>query len=116
MVSTSLKQDRQITKRQAEQREAFFQSLILLSLVVLLFFTLVPIILMVFLSLKDNGQIFGRFWAAPNPIRWENYPSGFEAMKGYITNSLMYSGVSVMGVVFLASLTGYVFARHRFPI
>ena len=51
----------------------------------------------------------------PNPIRLENYPSGFEAMKGYITNSLTYSGISVLGVVFLASLTGYVFARHRFP-
>ncbi len=115
MVSTTLKQDRQISKRQAQRREGFYQSLILLSLIALLFFTLVPIILMVFLSLKDNGQIFGRFWAAPNPIRWENYPSGFEAMQGYITNSLMYSGVSVLGVVFLASLTGYVFARHRFP-
>jgi multiple sugar transport system permease protein len=115
MVSTTLKQDRQISKRQAQRQEAFYQSLILLSLIVLLFFTLVPIILMVFLSLKDNGQIFGRFWAAPNPVRWENYPSGFDAMKGYITNSLIYSGISVLGVVFLASLTGYVFARHRFP-
>jgi ABC-type glycerol-3-phosphate transport system permease component len=115
MVSTTLKQDRQISKRQAQQREAFYQSLILLSLFVLLFFTLVPIILMVFLSLKDNGQIFGRFWGMPNPVRWENYPSGFEAMKGYITNSLTYSSLSVLGVVFLASLTGYVFARHRFP-
>lgn len=115
MVSTAMKQDRQITKRQAKQREGFYQSLILISLLVLLFLTLVPIILMVFLSLKDNGQIYGRFWGAPNPIRLENYPSGFEAMKGYITNSLMYSSVSVVGVVFLASLTGYVFARLSFP-
>ena len=115
MASTTMQQDRQITKRQAQQREAFYQSLILISLLVLLFLTLVPIILMVFLSLKDNGQIYGRFWGAPNPIRFENYPSGFEAMKGYITNSLSYSAVSVVGVVFLASLSGYVFARLSFP-
>jgi len=70
---------------------------------------------MVFLSLKDNGQIFGRFWALPNPVRWANYPAGFAAMANYIKNSLVYSIVSVVGVGFLASLTGYVFARHRFP-
>jgi ABC-type glycerol-3-phosphate transport system permease component len=110
-----MKQDRQITRRQAKQREVFYQSLILLGLAVLLFLTLVPIILMVFLSLKDNGQIYGRFWGAPNPIRLENYPAGFEAMKLYIINSLTYSAISVAGVVFLASLSGYVFARLRFP-
>lgn len=115
MTATMMQQDRQITRRQAKQRETFYQSLILLSLAVLLFLTLVPIILMVFLSLKDNGQIYGRFWGAPNPIRFENYPSGFEAMKGYIANSLTYSAFSVVGVVFLASLSGYVFARLRFP-
>lgn len=114
-TTQTLRQDRQISGRQAKQREAFAQSLILLSLLVLLFLTLVPIILMVFLSLKDNGQIYGRFFGLPNPARWENYPSGFTAMRGYITNSLMYSSVSVVGVVFLSSLTGYVFARHRFP-
>ncbi|MBZ0296156.1 MAG: carbohydrate ABC transporter permease [Anaerolineae bacterium] len=110
-----LTQDRQTTRFQALRHDAFQQSLILLSLFVLLFLTLVPIILMVFLSLKDNGQIYGRFWGLPNPIRWENYPSGYNAMVSYITNSLIYSSISVAGVVFLASLSGYVFARHRFP-
>jgi multiple sugar transport system permease protein len=104
-----------ITRQDARRREAFYQFLILLSLLVLLFLTLVPIILMVFLSLKDNGQIYGRFWGLPHPVRLENYPSGYQAMVGYITNSLTYSSLSVMGVVFLASLSGYVFARHRFP-
>jgi multiple sugar transport system permease protein len=114
-TSPTLTQDRQISLRQARQREAFNQFMILASLFVLLFLTLVPIILMVFLSLKDNGQIYGRFWGLPNPVRWENYPSGYRAMVGYITNSLTYSSLSVVLVVFLASLSGYVFARHRFP-
>lgn len=99
----------------ARRREAFSQFLILLSLIVLLALTLVPIILMLFFSLKDNGQIYGRFWGLPNPVRWENYSQGFQAMVGYITNTLTYSSVSVVGVVFLSSLSGYVFARMRFP-
>jgi ABC-type glycerol-3-phosphate transport system permease component len=104
-----------IAPTDARRREAFQQFVLLLSLLALLILTLVPIILMLFLSLKDNGQIYGRFWALPNPFRWENYPQGYRAMVGYITNSLTYSSLSVAGVVFLSSLSGYVFARHRFP-
>lgn len=111
----TLSSEQSFTHQDVRRRESFHQFLILLSLFVLLFLTLVPIILMVFLSLKDNGQIYGRFWGLPNPVRWENYPSGYQAMVGYITNSLTYSTLSVTGVVFLASLSGYVFARHRFP-
>jgi len=111
----TLSSEQSFTRQDVRRRESFHQFLILLSLFVLLFLTLVPIILMVFLSLKDNGQIYGRFWGLPNPVRWENYPSGYQVMVGYITNSLTYSTLSVTGVVFLASLSGYVFARHRFP-
>jgi ABC-type glycerol-3-phosphate transport system permease component len=36
-------------------------------------------------------------------------------MWRYIANSLIFSLASVIAVVFLSSLSGYVFARHRFP-
>jgi ABC-type glycerol-3-phosphate transport system permease component len=100
----------------ARRREAFQQFLILISLLVLLALTLVPILLMLFFSLKDNGQIYGRFWDFPSPVRWENYSSGLSVMSSYIANTLTYSSISVVGVVFLSSLSGYVFARHRFPL
>jgi ABC-type glycerol-3-phosphate transport system permease component len=93
----------------------FSQGTILATLLVILLLTLIPIILMLFLGMKDNGQIYGRFWALPNPVRWQNFPAGYEAMAGYIRNSLFDSLTSVIGVGFLASLSGYVFARHRFP-
>jgi ABC-type glycerol-3-phosphate transport system permease component len=70
---------------------------------------------MIVLSLKDNGQIYGRFWGLPDPVLWENYAEGWRAMQRYIFNSLIYSLASVAGVVFLSSLSGYVFARHHFP-
>jgi ABC-type glycerol-3-phosphate transport system permease component len=91
------------------------QGALIAVLSVLLALSLVTIILMVFLSLKDNGQIYGRFWSAPDPIRWGNYADGWQAMRRYIFNTLAYSLASVAGVVFLSSLSGYVFARHHFP-
>jgi ABC-type glycerol-3-phosphate transport system permease component len=91
------------------------QTVLILVLCALLALSFITIILMVFLSLKDNGQIYGRFWNPPDPIIWENYKTGWETMRRYILNSLLYSFASVAGVVFLSSLSGYVFARHKFP-
>ncbi|MGH2533134.1 MAG: carbohydrate ABC transporter permease [Thermomicrobiales bacterium] len=91
------------------------QTALFVILVAILVLSFVTIALMFFLSLKDNGQIYGRFWNLPDPIRWENYRDGWTTMRRYIFNSLLYSLASVAGVVFLSSLSGYVFARHRFP-
>jgi multiple sugar transport system permease protein len=89
--------------------------MLFLILLVILIMSFATIALMIFLSLKDNGQIYGRFWSLPNPVRWENYRDGWYTMRRYVFNSLLYSLASVVGVVFLSSLSGYVFARHRFP-
>lgn len=103
------------TRRRVRWGRVVSQTVIASILLVLLALSLITIILMIFLSLKDNGQIYGRFWSAPSPIRWENYIDGWHVMRRYIFNSLVYSLASVAGVVFLSSLSGYVFARHRFP-
>ena len=86
-----------------------------ISLIILLVLTLVPVAFMIVTSLKNRGQIYTQFWALPNPALWENYLAGWQAMQTYIVNSLIYGGVTVVGVVLLSSLSGYVFARHRFP-
>ncbi len=96
-------------------RHFFGQSLIVVVLLILLLLTLIPIAVMIIFSLKDNGQIYGRFWSLPNPVRWQNYVDGVAIMWRYIVNTLFASLVSTAAVMFLASLTGYVFARHRFP-
>lgn len=117
--SATISRDSASAARQAKTRkfyrEATEQSIIVAILLVLLVLTLVPILLMVVFSLKDNGQIYGRFWALPNPVRWYNYVDGFTVMWRYIVNTLLSSLSSVVAVVLLASLSGYVFARHRFP-
>jgi ABC-type glycerol-3-phosphate transport system permease component len=103
------------TRTRARYKSVVWQSLLIVSLFVILVLSFVTIALMFFLSLKDNGQIYGRFWSLPDPVRWENYRDGWLTMRRYIFNSLIYSLASVVGVVFLSSLSGYVFARHKFP-
>lgn len=111
----SISDDATHVNARVKKRQQFDQVVIVGILIALLLLTLIPIVLMVVLSLKDNGQIYGRFWALPNPVRWQNYDRGVSVMANYIKNTLAYSGISVLAVVGLSSLTGYVFARHRFP-
>ncbi len=91
------------------------QFLLYSVLLILLIVTFIPIVYLVALSLKDNGQIYGRFWSMPDPYRWENFALGSLAIWRAVLNSILTSGSSTAATVVLASLSGYVFARHRFP-
>ncbi|MEZ4619675.1 MAG: hypothetical protein R2867_29790 [Caldilineaceae bacterium] len=119
LSSSALSQTSRRAARQArvqkQGRELVEQGVIITILAILLALTLVPIVLMLVFSLKDNGQIYGRFWSLPNPVRWQNYIDGYLVMWRYIVNTLVSSISSVVAVVLLSSLSGYVFARHRFP-
>ena len=92
------------------------QIIIVLILLILLILTFIPIIYLIVLSLKDNGQIYGRFWSLPNPYRFENFILGWKVISHAMLNSTIASGVSTLGNVVFASLAGFVFARHDFPL
>lgn len=91
------------------------QLLLYVVLLILLLITFIPIAYLLVLSLKDNGQIYGRFWSLPQPYRWENFGLGTLVIWRPILNSILTSGTSTAATLVLASLSGYVFARHRFP-
>ncbi|NLF01497.1 MAG: carbohydrate ABC transporter permease [Anaerolineales bacterium] len=99
----------------AKRKGTIQQALIYVTLTVLLVFVFVPIVLMVVLSLKDNGQIYGRFWSLPKPYRWGNFVMGWSVISRYLLNSLIATGASTVFTVILSSIAGYVFARHSFP-
>ena len=92
------------------------QIIIVLTLILLLTLTFIPIIYLIVLSLKDNGQIYGNFWSLPNPYRFENFILGWKVISHAMLNSTIASGVSTLGNVVFASLAGFVFARHDFPL
>jgi len=88
-------------------------AIVLLS--ILLVLTIIPIFLLLFLSAKDSLDILIDFWGIPSTIKWANYSGAFDAVKNSIGNSLFVCAVTVIGSLALASMSGYVFARHRFP-
>ena len=95
--------------------------LIWFMLLVLLFFTVVPLIFMFTASLMTNNQIVRMPYSwLPNPLHPRNY---YQALRGNdgswifprnIFNSLLVSSVVSLSTVVLASLTGYGLAKFRF--
>ena len=84
--------------------------LIIVSL--LLFF---PFIMTVIISFKDMNQFGVSPYGLTFPLHWENYAAAWTVVGRYIFNSIVVSGVSVVGVVVVAALSAYVFARFQFP-
>jgi ABC-type glycerol-3-phosphate transport system permease component len=91
------------------------QSLLSLALLVFLALTFVPVVIMVTMSFRNNAQIYGNFWGLPDPWLFDNYVQGFTSIIHYALNSVIDTFISAVLIVTLSSLSGYVFARHRFP-
>lgn len=87
---------------------------VLLGLLLIATFT--PLLLMIFLSLKTNAEIFRSFWAPPAQLRLSHYTIAWAAVNKYLINSILVAVISTMGVVAFSSMAGYAFARHNFPL
>ncbi|MBA2771367.1 MAG: carbohydrate ABC transporter permease [Sphingomonas sp.] len=77
-----------------------------------------PLVWTVLLSLKDNAELVGNSAAALQaPYTFENYTAifGNSSTMRWLLNSAIVSLGQTIGVLILASLAGYGFARLDFP-
>jgi raffinose/stachyose/melibiose transport system permease protein len=91
----------------------FFQYLILLIVVVIIF---VPIVILLFGSVKTTGEMYSHPYTVPNPPHWENL-LGILSTPVFWTmlrNSLLVMAGTTCGVVFVCGLAAFVFARLDF--
>ncbi|MCB0063712.1 MAG: carbohydrate ABC transporter permease [Caldilineaceae bacterium] len=84
-------------------------------LIVLGIITFYPLIFTLFTSFKDNSQFYSTFWGPALPLHWGNYGDAWRQLYPVLVNTVFVGVVSAFGTIFLASLSAYVFARHRFP-
>lgn len=91
----------------------FLQYLILCVFVVIIF---VPIVILIFGSLKTRGEMYSQPYTLPIPPRWENYTKilGQASFWRMLLNSLLVMAVVTVAVVFMCSLAAFVFARMNF--
>jgi raffinose/stachyose/melibiose transport system permease protein len=91
----------------------FFQYLVLVIATILIF---VPIVILLFGSVKTTGQMYSHPYTIPNPPNWDNIlnilktPNFWLMMK----NSLIVMIATTAGTVFVCALVSFVFARLEF--
>ena len=86
---------------------------LILGVVALL--TFYPFIFMVITSFKTSPQFIHDFWGIAWPPTLANYTDAWSRISIYLANSILVSGVSVAGVLVIASVSAFVFARFNFP-
>ncbi|MEU9508012.1 carbohydrate ABC transporter permease [Micromonospora sp. NPDC048170] len=79
--------------------------------------TLFPFYAMVVLSFKPTGPVTFPDSLLPWPFSPEAYDQviGAKSVLRWMWNTVVYSVVSVVGVLLFASMAGYAFAKKRFP-
>ncbi|MFV2117842.1 carbohydrate ABC transporter permease [Streptomyces sp. Act-28] len=77
----------------------------------------VPLLWVLWSSLKDSGGILTDPWSLPTVPHWENWSNAWnEANMGrYFMNTVVVVGGSVVGTMALGSMAAYVLARFTFP-
>jgi multiple sugar transport system permease protein len=85
----------------------------------LAFIMLYPLLWMFSASLTPGGLIGSAWLVPPRGTSFDNYQEGWRGIGGvgfdrFFLNSLLVSGVAVMGNVISCSLTAYAFARINF--
>ncbi|MFO7320534.1 MAG: carbohydrate ABC transporter permease [Chloroflexota bacterium] len=76
-----------------------------------------PLVWMVFSSLKTMRELFTSPFAPPVDPQWQNFATAWNAgIQRYLVNSLVITGISVFLIVIVSSMAAYAFARMRFPL
>lgn len=85
-----------------------------LILLILLFASFVPILMMLSMSLRSTLAIYTDFFGWPWPPEWTNYVYAFGSLIGPTLRTVYVCLVSVGGILLFGSLAGYAFARLQF--
>lgn len=91
------------------------QAAAIITLLVLATITLMPFGMTVIMSQKTNGEILNQFWSLPSGLHLDYYAKAWTFLWRYMANTLWIGLAAVIGVTWLSSLAGYVFARLMFP-
>lgn len=77
---------------------------------------ILPLVWVVYESLKSNPEFFQDIWALPDTLRWENYSNAWNqyGFGDALLNTLYYVGGSLVLSLFFTTLNAYALTRMEF--
>ncbi len=88
-----------------------------ITVLLFIYFILVayPLFWMICNSLKDYMEIYRHIWALPEDPQWGNYALAWErGISKYFLNSVLVTGSTIFGAIFVSALASYSLSRFRF--
>jgi len=79
------------------------------------FLGLFPFLFILVGSFKTQAQLVQSYWLPTFPLHLENYAVAWEQIRGYTLNSFFVGAVTSLAILLLGTVSGFVFARYRFP-
>jgi ABC-type glycerol-3-phosphate transport system permease component len=83
-------------------------------LIIMAFVSLAPYLFMVVTSTKTNQQFADSFWQISFPLHLENYATAWNQVAPYLANTVIVAAASVLLILAVSSVSGFVLARYRF--
>ncbi len=108
-------------RRTSYNREARRSTLLTVVMWVCVLYFIVPIVWLFVSSTKDNSDLFTTFglWFGDEFNLFANIGDVFAYKDGiylrWTLNTVLYAAVSAIGASLLATMSGYAFAKYRFP-
>lgn len=82
---------------------------------VLAVLTFFPFVFLLVSSFRSTVAFTHTFWGLPTEPELANYRDAWRVISPYLLNSFIVSGISTLGVLGIASISSFIFARFRFP-
>lgn len=83
-------------------------------ILILLFLSLYPLVLMLIKSVKTIDQEIHHGFALTFPFNWSNYSLAWKYVSGYILNTFLISILNTVGILIATSTMAYGFTRYDF--
>lgn len=96
-------------------KEKIIQSVLHLIMIILLILMLYPIFIAVFIAVKNLDDFKAAPWIPTLPMWFSNFKTASQTVITYVINTVVVAAASVTGMLFVSSVSAYVFARLKFP-
>ena len=91
------------------------QTILHLVIVILLVFLLYPLLMSIFISIKNQEAYRSDPWVPTLPLWFSNFRTAFSLISNYMKNTLIVAGIAIPIMLVIASVSAFVFARMKFP-
>ena len=103
-------------KKNIINTDKLYKAFIYIALITLAISIIVPVLWVLFASIKENSEFYGSPWTLPKGFYLQNFVDAIEKarMGEYFLNSTMVTGIALVLLLIIAIPAAYVLARFEF--